>query len=437
MSFDLPRALSGAIALRALALRALVALALVVLALSLSACPAGNGLLIEEREIPIDPEPEIVPPLLDATLDELEAAWAELSCGVFACVHRTRVTDEICDLAQGSRELPFDTFRRTRATLAAGRGAYDPQKGNACREVLAAIASSPDDCFGARTPTFQQAHGAAFASTCGALLVGTVPDGGACDADTECAGGGVCPRERFPDCVGQCVIELSPGASCVERPFDCAEPAFCNGSVCQSRVLKVEGELCFDASECETGKCFDYACKTVSGIDGECIAEGDCGANLYCRPLPPSTGRLGICQVPSLPGQGCGFALRCAGNQACPGHARRYGGGSRDGFCQDRPGDVGAPCIPIADGFDFGDTGCFADLVCNPDRRRCEPAPLLGAACAARGAPCGFGAYCDASSICRPKKAHGEPAAGPAECSGFFDSFRLECFDPSLRGPCG
>jgi len=158
------------------------------------------------------------------------------------------------------------------------------------------------------------------------------------------------------------------------------------------------------------------------------VVDEDCEAPFYCRPVAPSTGLLGVCQAFSITGGPCGFAQRCAGHMACPGYSQRFNGGNVDGEC--RPAaDVGQPCVPVAAGYDFGDTGCFAELTCNPDSLRCEVAPALGEPCTADGR-CGFQAFCDDERVCRAKKGHGAEAGGPQECLDTFNPFLEQCADP-------
>jgi len=160
-------------------------------------------------------------------------------------------------------------------------------------------------------------------------------------------------------------------------------------------------------------------------------------AGLFCRPLPPSTGRLGICKQPVLEGFACSFLIDCAGNQTCTGDFRKHAGGWVEGVCGGELNDVGEGCVPIAEGYDYGDTGCYSDLHCDPATSKCVAAPAIGSPCTSPDERCGFRAYCDAAGTCRAKKAPGEAAEASVECLDSFDSFAKQCYRLSDRERCG
>ncbi len=366
------------------------------------------------------------------SIDDVVSAWDAVACGVFACVSQTRVTDEICALSTTAQGEPFGTIRFAAATIAADRGAFDVERGAACLEVIARMEGFADDCFGAFAVSFDNAFGIDFAASCGALVHGLVPENDACVDDSECVDGTFCrlTAETFEGCERTCRPRLAVNDSCVEQRTDCSDDAYCDGDVCVTRNLTVTGGQCFGHEECVSQRCFDFVCQEKSGLNGECVAEGDCQFGQFCRPLPPSTGLLGVCQDHSGVGEECGFAIACNGNQVCPGFAIKNSGSNQNGVCQAVPADVGAACTPIAAGFDAGDTGCYADLLCNAVSSTCEAAPPTGAACTAEGA-CGFNAWCD-NGICAQKRRRGQSAPTAAACEDptYYSSFAEVCGDP-------
>lgn len=363
-------------------------------------------------------------------IDDVVAAWDEVACGLYACAHRTRVTDDICALAADAHGAPAGTIRFASDTIAAGRGTFDVVTGAACLAVIASMDGFVDDCFGENADTFAAAFGEAFAASCGALVVGVVEEDAACVDDSECADGLQCLRDsEFEGCARSCRPRLAVNDSCVEHRADCDDDGVCNGEVCVARALTATGGQCFNHDECVSQRCYDFVCQEKSVRDGECVEEGDCQFGQFCRPLPPSTGLQGVCQDHAAAGEACGFAVRCSGNQACAGFSIKHSGGNQDGVCQAVIADVGDACVPVAAGFDDGDTGCYADLVCDADTSTCVVAPLLGAACGVDDV-CGFNAFCD-DGVCALKKRVGEPATTAAACEDpvYFNEFAQVCGD--------
>jgi len=417
----------------------------VAVAVVLSACAAtpdpGPG---DAGETPIDAgaspdagaDATVLPE--NPTLEQLSAWWeVNLACRVFACEHRLRQNETTCALALAAEGIPYDTFRRALASVQAGRATYDAAAGRTCAAILRTIPLS-GDCFGDEVVTYREAYGASFFVNCADLLTGTVAPGGDCDDEVECAPGGGCVFNRREDCSGTCVEWIRTGQSCAERPQDCVSTAYCDGTTCKSRNLAPDGSTCFDDGEsCRSGKCFDFQCRSTSPYDGECVEDDDCNQGLYCRPLPPSTGQLGICKQPVLETFACGLTVDCAGNQTCAGYFQKYLGGWTEGHCGGAPNDVNDDCVPIAEGYDFGDTGCYSDLLCDAATSTCVEAPAVGAACAGTERRCGFRAFCDAGGVCRTKKRAGEAAESRDECLDDFDSFGKTCYRQADRARCG
>ena len=365
------------------------------------------------------------------TLDDVVAAWDDIACDLYACAERTRVTDAVCAKAAAATGNPFGVIRFAADNVAAGTGTVDDAAVLACFNLLATIAvdddAKADACFGPAAEGFAEAYGEDFNATCGQLFTGTIAAGEACSTDIQCAEGNSClvaDPFAFESCERTCRPILAVGEDCSgENRGDCDKGSFCDGSVCVARQLTPTGSQCFDHTACASGRCFDFTCVEKSAFNGECLQEGDCQFGQFCRPLPASTGLAGICQDPSAPDEECGFAVECAGNQSCAGYQQRQSGGNVNGTCRATPSDVGESCVPVGDEFAFGDTGCFADLRCDPSTSVCAEAPAVGEACAVDvPGSCGFEAWCNAGT-CEAQVQPGEAATDAAACAvyGFIE----------------
>ncbi len=449
-----------------------------VAVLTLLACSSSTPTSIADSGTAPDAASNVsdagAPPVVDAgppeiklpvqpTLDELTAWWnAKAACRLYACEQRVRQTPETCALALQANGIPYDTFRLAQASVKAGRATYDPEAGKRCAALLRAV-DLESDCFGESVTPLRQGYGAEFVQNCADLITGKVGQDGACDYDLECVPGAGCAWGRdYPACSGKCIVWLKAGETCTNRYNDCVHGTYCDGTKCKSRQLLPDGQTCYDSGEsCQSGKCFNYQCRTVSPKDGECIGQDDCYPGLFCRPLPASTGWQGVCQLPVGTGQECGYLSRCTGNQSCDGYFWKYQGGWTAGQCGDHPENVGGTCVPIKDGYDYGDTGCFNDLVCNPATSKCVEPPAIGAPCSIPAKTCGFNAYCDLPpavdggsdggsdldggmdagvpvvlGTCRTKKAPGEDAPSAAACQDQYDTYEKKCYRQSDRDRC-
>jgi hypothetical protein len=376
-------------------------------------------------------EEELFWPDAGDPLERLSRKWDEKACVIYACVRRLQTTEQVCARMKQERVAPWNTLRVALTAVAAERARYDAEAAQRCADFIDSLDTTLP-CFGPDTPPILRLLRPAFEAACGQVVEGLVAPGSACDADVECAvDGGACLFNRTNDCSGVCVQYLQPGESCEERPRDCAPRSYCDGAVCQAPPLSPDGAACYDdGSSCESGKCFDYRCKQTSGYNGECVEQDDCDPWYYCRPLPPSTGRLGVCQVPAQTGQQCGYIVHCEGNQSCPGHFWGPMVVHSTGLCQVAPHGVGAPCVPIPQdgGYTEGDTGCFGDLTCDPTTSLCAVAPSTASPCAEPGRRCGLDSWCDDDGTCRAKKLPGQPADAGIECLDQFDSYRKQCY---------
>jgi hypothetical protein len=236
------------------------------------------------------------------------------------------------------------------ADLASGRVSYDAAAGQRLVTMIDGRSCLESDLGpnGSAVLGELEATAAAFR--------GTVPPGGACFVDGECASGNC-------DAPG---VEGCPQGKCVAPP---TAPAVPSGGACTP-----------NASVCATG--------TVCGM------------------VDPTT-LMGTCAAPATAGQhcddsyyldgGCAPGLECVGNN---------GVGTQ--FCQAHPAS-GASCDPSS----FVECDEYSDT-CDPATHTCQPQLPVGTACSTNGIICGNDSYCDSSSgTCRAKLELGAPCPAP------------------------
>jgi hypothetical protein len=242
------------------------------------------------------------------------------------------------------------------ADVAAGKVSYDAAAGQRLVSTIDGLSCRKSD-FGLNgngSVSELEATAAAFR--------GTVPAGGACFVDGECASG------------------------------NCDAPG-------------VEG--------CPQGKCVAPPTAPVVPGGGACTPNGSvCAAGTLCRMVDSTTG-MGTCAPPATVGQHCddGYFLEgdCAAGLECIGSD---GAGTQ--LCQAHPA-AGASCDPssFVECDDYGDA-------CDPATRTCQPQLPVGAACSNDGQICDNMSYCDSSSgTCRSKLKLGEPCPGPGASDAF------------------
>ena len=146
--------------------------------------------------------------------------------------------------------LKTECDREIESTSQSGRYKYDGSEASHCLWAIHRVIS---DC---------SLVGDDWPEACGRMFYGIVPEGGACDSDSECARGMACYADL-------CTVMPSVGEGCFAGD-DCREDLFCDA---------------------------DGACRPPVGVGGFC-PEGDiaCEEDLYCSPT------YGDCQ--RYPGNG-------------------------------------------------------------------------------------------------------------------------------------
>ncbi|KYF92586.1 hypothetical protein BE20_11335 [Sorangium cellulosum] len=208
---------------------------------------------------------------------------------------------------------------------------------------------------------------------------------GACNTDSDCAGGGVCiALTTFNMCVAPC-----------ETADDCRD-----GYMCDTDDTCWPG--CTSDAQCpEAGTCADDGfCGAPASPDGSaCADDGDC------------TGEWCISQADyGFPGGYCsGF---CGLDTECTG----------GGTCYMEPGDTTGICLTAC----TTDSDCRGGYICDADNT-CYPA-------CTSDAQCSDGYVCNALGYCDPPAgdgADGDACTADADCAGGF------CFSDADGWPGG
>lgn len=280
-----------------------------------------------------DPGPGPIP------LDELRAELSKASCEQYArCGQMPNAA--ICDAVQG--DTPDTLQLLTDAVM--GRVTYDEAGARMCVEAIRA--RNCDDLQATRKKE---------ADACARMFVGTVPEGGACLYNAECAGGGSCNTSMCMGggacCLGVCEKKpaaVALGGDCTTNP--CVETAYCdmsampftckarkdNGEACDAQGQCKEGQRCDVAGSLptcyllsdrgkacnpalEAGGCIRYddychpdqrKCVALPGDGQACTTKDECMRYAYCDDTK-------TCRKRPVKGEACSDTIKCLGTLSC------------------------------------------------------------------------------------------------------------------------
>lgn len=347
----------------------------VVVSVEAGALPSGtwSGMLILEAAgasnslvLPVSVSVEATPVARDlATAGGgaamiMDAYWARnLSCEKIGAVF----------VAIGAEHANGSALRR-RASVDAGRIAYDPAMATEC---LAAIEAA----------TCAELDGGSGPAVCDGVFTGTVADGDVCGSSDECATGwcdaGItCPwlcaarKPEGSDCSdsGECLsgacdwathlcVPDVPGAEgepCGRGVDSCLPGLYCDSGVCRPRLAVAEYCSGFN-NDCQTGLgcAEDRRCRPLVPV-GESCAAAACGMGVYCSAAAGTR----CADIPWRAGDDCAehggcWGLGCASSGLCVEGTVPAGGvcdASADLFCVEgtRCSAFTGWCTPFSDG---------------------------------------------------------------------------------------
>lgn len=295
---------------------------------------------------------------------------------------------ELGDAFEGGR-LSAELRERTRA-VAQSQASINVEAFTRCL-----IETSSAHCNTASTNAF-----------CATRFTGTIPDGGACLADVDCASPGAACKSDCRDacCAGTCEPKLREGESCPE--IDSCEP----GLRCPFNTDRcVSGDIdspCTNDAQCDSNAWCDRQkglCRPDFPLGSDCTNPLQCGGQASCIGVSVSTTNPGKCLRISEPGDKCDYF--CYGNLACAG-----------GICRELPG-LGEGC--------GGLTPCSGvNAVCS--NGTCVQRGDVGTACSDREG-CRAGLFCtselqDPDPTCAARRVDDEPCTDPSHCNSHLCS---------------
>ena len=239
--------------------------------------------------------------------DALETA--ECEAGVRCEEYEDRAT---CDAAN----ILLDQEQQTLlAAIADGTVDYDGEAAKRCAEAIAM-----GDC------SFDGFHGD---DPCDDMFKGTVPPGGACFIDQQCANGGTCNQDDpscdtdLACCVGKCAgsVSESPLAGpCDDGLHVCSDGAYCKAGACAA-VVASEGGACEELDACANPM---YCNIDFTSGAGQCKTPSASGAACVRSDLRPCSDSRDFCDPNTLkcvrsaaPGASCANGVQCVDYAKC------------------------------------------------------------------------------------------------------------------------
>ncbi|MFL5318497.1 MAG: hypothetical protein ACJ790_02495 [Myxococcaceae bacterium] len=254
------------------------------------------------------------------------------------------------------------TNEKARAAIAGARMTYDPVAAGACRD----LGRQHDGGL----PADAGVGPGGLPLPCDNVLVGTVPGGGSCQMNDECAFGLYCRPTTLTSCGGVCTPKLPSNTKCnpsqdlcASRNEQCALGPDA-GYICTPTRIPLNGSCTvLSTIQCDTGLvCNSGKCTPSIDAGDPCSNAGDqlCGPSAYC--VQPSDAGTATCRPLAQLGEPC----------------------SQSGVDQ-----------PIC-----ADTTCSR---CDPQTKLCTLLGLEGASCTQDGGQCVGQYYCGTSNTCTLK----------------------------------
>jgi len=309
------------------AMRSLLTFSAALAALACAACGSGSRTL---------------------AFDDLEPTIIAAACRINVLCEQ-QPDEATCVASTLSQESFFPTMK---VDIAAGTVKYDARAARACVDTFSGVAA----CTLTAIVTAQNS----LDNLCGKVFTGTVPPGGSCFFNEECANRGRCDRLNCTGacCAGTCVAHMivPVGGDCTGADTECVEGAGCaidatlTQLVCKPQLRA--GAACTTADACVS----PYSCVTPDPLvnAGTCAAPpghgqpcGTAGFGGLCNDERDTCDTSTSVCVSAVPVGGS-----CAANFVCVGVA------SCDGTTCVARGEPGASCDPAAFAPCLGDLAC-------------------------------------------------------------------------------
>jgi len=202
------------------------------------------------------------------------------------------------------------------------------------------------------------------------------------------------------DCVIQLMAGSVPIGGACHSDFDCAFGSYCSPT-------------------CGDGTCAAWDWYRTCAADADCPSDLVCAPNGFCRRAPEGhacsstldcdslcfCGAAGVCEHRRTEGEACPTGIECDRRHYCAPVTA-----DQPRTCQP-PKKLGEPC-------EIEPWNCEESLLCAPDdsgTNRCQLWPVLGEPCAPDVSPCMEG-FCD-TSLCVPFLKPGEPCESDIQCA--------------------
>jgi hypothetical protein len=330
--------------------------------------------------------------------EDLPEKYAEAACAAYqACygsVFNLFLNGMDC-VQLMSQRFENGTFALVDGKIAEGTVVYDGSKAQACLDAVRQL-----DCTALmdRDPP-----------ACLVALDGTIPLGGDCDLNEECAGSARC-QSSSGTCPGKCVPLLSAGQACT-ADGDCNDGLLCSAETKLCVKPAVAGEACeYGSPPCATGllclgkddtlhtpgSC-QSATAALKGADGD-----------TCDPTAGNLCQTGVsCVADGLDLAGLQITWKCvtigtykAGEDCKPGIPEACSSGN---YCKTLLNPLSGTCAAVPDAKQACGTGygaqCKTGAVCVHDV--CENYASNGVSCTGN-AMC-YSEYCGPSGGCEPR----------------------------------
>jgi hypothetical protein len=333
-----------------------------------------------------------------ADLVSAYCAWA-VRCGQFP-------NQDICQAYGDPRFAAVDFNMATAAVVAVAEGTaqFNATQAASCLATLSDLACDIDFVNLPSVPT-----------SCRAAFSGSVPSGGVCINDVQCAPGASCVGDSSLVCKGRCTPISAP--SCRTND-DCPAQQYCSGDFTSGSGLWSVGRcqdlispgatagdacgqpvLCAPGLSCQGGGPFTSACEPDAAEGEKCgpaAMYAACPAGLACVTQDDSSILEATCMRPAGLGDTCTSLFQCGGQyQVSDLICDRTGSHT----CVHKPST--GPCVVI-DGYNTCDP---VTSYCDAPSGTCQPWLLEGAHCDPHASgidPCGPSGACE-GTVCMPR----------------------------------